>query len=167
MGQVMLGNAANLYRVWLVWERNFRPILIPGALFFVSGACAWVVLGVSAELQKQQDMSPGSLKATLIAFVGIALFQPLLTSGLIIIRLAATERRDSQPRYQARGHARALLSFSPINRIIVQSTVVYMGALLVVTALWWTGRTSFDMFGNVVVPIVPLVGTFPLLMKVS
>lgn len=36
IGSIIIGDAANLYRLWLVWDRAYRPIALPGILFLFS-----------------------------------------------------------------------------------------------------------------------------------
>jgi len=144
MAQLLLGDGVNLYRLWLVWERSWRPVVIPGFLFLL-GIVASCLNIIAYALDANTQLPNGAL----IAFGVVALVQPMLTSSLIILRLWTTERRATP--YRATES-----SLSPIIRMITESAAVYVAALLFVSILWLADPVAYTVGVAIAVPIVPL-----------
>jgi len=149
--QIIVGDAANLYRLWLVWNRHFRPMIIPGILFLVSAtsACLSVVLlsNTSSVMGLDEDFP---LSNSVLVFQIIAVIQPVLTSGLIVFCLWKSEKNVSAYRVGT------VSSTLPVVKMVTESAAIYVAALLVLVILYGLSNPGFLVVSEMMSPIVPI-----------
>ncbi|KAF4587100.1 hypothetical protein EYR40_011121 [Pleurotus pulmonarius] len=146
--QEILGNAAGIYRCFILWNSDWRVIALPLLLLLGSfGASAHQPPDPRRNLTSPVSATSLRLNPWIQAFSSIAVAQNIITTALMAFRIWRTSARSAQFRTENR--------LLPIVRILVESAALQ----LVVEALVWALYSRSANAQYVVLELVtPMVG---------
>ncbi|KAL4263549.1 hypothetical protein AB1N83_009742 [Pleurotus pulmonarius] len=145
--QEILGNAAGIYRCFILWNSDWRVIALPLLLLLGSFVSGCAVCALFADVGPTQSIFTSQLNPWIQAFSSIAVAQNIITTALMAFRIWRTSARSAQFRTENR--------LLPIVRILVESAALQ----LVVEALVWALYSRSANAQYVVLELVtPMVG---------
>ncbi|KZT55200.1 hypothetical protein CALCODRAFT_358637 [Calocera cornea HHB12733] len=130
VSQNLVGDAFNIYRSWLVWQRNpwiLAPLITLWAAAAASGYYCTAYLFSTADDDDSLFNAP--YEAWITTFYVLALAQNIISTTLITIRLWDRERNMMKGR-------KGRLTLIPILRIVVESAILFLCAQLVLLVLF-------------------------------
>ncbi|KAJ7713622.1 hypothetical protein B0H16DRAFT_541962 [Mycena metata] len=152
--QTILGDVAAIYRCWILWNRDWRIIVLPASLLCVTIGTGYYITDV---LYLRQDPNATIFDPHLLHFItlffSIAAAQNIITTGLMGWRLWQGEHRAKGQRLGG--------SLMPILRILVESAAFY---LLVEILCLATYAVNYNVQYIVLETVTPIAGlTFSLI----
>ncbi|KAJ7720405.1 hypothetical protein B0H16DRAFT_1474396 [Mycena metata] len=117
--QSLLGDAMAVYRCWVLWDRDYKFLILPLALLIVNFVSGCKVTTGFARVRPGGSIFDSSLSTWITIFFSVAVVQNIITTGLMALRLWLTERKS--PRFRMDGGA-----FLPVIRILVESAALYL-----------------------------------------
>ncbi|KAF7359635.1 hypothetical protein MVEN_00687400 [Mycena venus] len=152
--QSILGDAMAVYRCWILWNRDYKFVLLPFCLLLMSAVSGSMVTILFATSDPNASIFDSRLTDWITVFTSIAVAQNVLTTGLMAFRLWNTERNSSQIRV-GRG------VFLPILRILVESAALYLFVEILMLTFY---QANYNPQYIVLETITPVVGiTFVLI----
>ncbi|KAJ7034858.1 hypothetical protein C8F04DRAFT_1100320 [Mycena alexandri] len=144
--QIMVGDAAAIYRCWILWNKNYRVIALPAALLCITIGSGYYIADV---LFPRQDPNASIFNPRLLKFItllyAIAVAQNIITTGLMSWRLWQGEHRLKGQRLSG--------SLMPILRILIESAALY---LLVEILLLATYAVNYNVQYIVLETVTPI-----------
>ncbi|KAF7794053.1 hypothetical protein EIP86_005181 [Pleurotus ostreatoroseus] len=147
--QEMLGDAAAIYRTYVVWGRNWKAIALPCALLTVSLISGYSVCGLYPTEDPNSTVFDPRLTHWITTFYSISVVQSGMTTGLMAFRIWQTDRRSARYRTNKEGN------LMPILRILVESAAAQFVTELILLALYSANYTAQYLLLE---PVTPLVG---------
>ncbi|KAJ7734988.1 hypothetical protein B0H16DRAFT_1892335 [Mycena metata] len=115
--QSLLGDAMAVYRCWILWNRDYRFVILPFCLLLVSLVSgAKVTTSVADASTFKFDTS---LRIWITLFFSVAVAQNIITTTLMAVRLWLTEQKSMRFRMGSG-------AFLPVIRILVESAALYL-----------------------------------------
>ncbi|KAF7342523.1 hypothetical protein MVEN_01842500 [Mycena venus] len=145
--QSMVGDAAAIYRCWILWNRDYRVIVLPASLLMVTIGAGFYTTDV---LYAREDPHATIFDPTLCKFFSlffsIAVIQNIFTTGLMAWRLWQGEHRIA-------GHRLGGSTLMPILRILVESAALYLFVEILLLATYAVGSSVQHIIIETVTPI--------------
>jgi len=149
--QSLLGDVLNIYRSWLVWNKNIWVVIFPIMLWFPTAVVGYYIPGYLFEASKWNDnVFTSNFRIYITIWYTLALVQNLITTSLIAIRLWYYERK-------AGPYRTGNFSLSPIIHIIVESASIYVAAQLVLLITFVSSDNAQYVLLEIITPIVGIV----------
>ncbi|KAJ7882622.1 hypothetical protein B0H14DRAFT_3433416 [Mycena olivaceomarginata] len=117
--QSLLGDAMAVYRCWILWNRDYRFVILPFCLLLTSATAGSTVTVLFANIGPTGSIFDPRLTNWITVFFSTAVAQNIITTGLMSLRLWQREKRSAQYR-TSRG------VFIPILLILVESAGLYL-----------------------------------------
>ncbi|KZT50801.1 hypothetical protein CALCODRAFT_521760 [Calocera cornea HHB12733] len=149
--QTLLGDIFNIYRSWLVWNRNYWVPVFPLALWVATTVVGYYMTTSLFPSARMDDNAFTELYKTWITiWYCLSVAQNLITTTLIAFRLWHHER-------QIAAYRKSGFSLLPIMLIIVESAAIYLAAqLLALILLLVNDNASFTML-ELLTPLIGIV----------
>ncbi|KAH8106700.1 hypothetical protein BXZ70DRAFT_914721 [Cristinia sonorae] len=144
----LLGDAISIYRCWVVWDRNWKIIVLPTILLIVSIISGYTVIGLYTTIQTTDTVFDNRLERWVSTFYAVAVVQSSMTTGLMMYRIWQAEKRTAAYR-TTRSPLRPLLW------ILLESAALLVIVEIVLLALYTAGYNSQYLLLE---PITPIVG---------
>ncbi|KAJ7189893.1 hypothetical protein GGX14DRAFT_382749, partial [Mycena pura] len=125
MTQCIIGNAAAVYRCWLIWARDYRVVILPFLLLLVSIANIFITRPISVSgymvcgLSSATRVFDSRIALWYTVFFSVVVAQNVLTTGLMSLRIWRAEKESARYRLGT-GH------FLPVLKIMVESAALYL-----------------------------------------
>ncbi|KAJ7439041.1 hypothetical protein B0H11DRAFT_2254165 [Mycena galericulata] len=153
--QSTVGDAAAIYRCWILWNRDHRVIVLPALLLMVTIGSACYVGGV---LYPRANATASIFDPRIFEFITlfytVAVTQNIITTGLMSWRLWQGERRIG-------GHRLGESTLMPILRILVESAALYLFVEILLLA---TYAAHYNVEYIILESVTPIAGlTFSLI----
>ncbi|KAJ6540854.1 hypothetical protein DFH09DRAFT_1282972 [Mycena vulgaris] len=154
--QCLLGDSVAMYRCWILWDRNFRVILFPGALLTAS------IVSGSIACQRQAHNPSGSVLDPAIwdwlaVFYALGLGQNTITTSLMAFRLWIVDRRSMA--YNV-GRSRSQFYYSTMLLLVESAALYFALQIIVLVAFLTKSNIQLILLGS----IPPIIGnTFTLI----
>ncbi|KAJ7439066.1 hypothetical protein B0H11DRAFT_2103248 [Mycena galericulata] len=153
--QSMVGDAAAIYRCWILWSRDYRVIVIPASLLMITIGSGYYITDV---LYPRENPDASIFSPTLLKFItlfyAIAVTQNIITTGLMSWRLWQGERRIG-------GHRLGESTLMPILRILIESAALYLFVEILLLA---TYAVNYNVQYIILESVTPIAGlTFSLI----
>ncbi|KAJ7477178.1 hypothetical protein B0H11DRAFT_2234653 [Mycena galericulata] len=145
--QSILGDAAAVYRCWILWNKDFRFIIVPTMLLIGSTVSGYMVCGLYTTVDPNATVFNPRLGRWITTFYSIAVAQNILTTGLMAFRLWQTEQKTA--RY--RTNKSPLL---PVIRILVESAALYLLIEIILLTLYSINYNAQYILLEIVTPTV-------------
>ncbi|KZO98557.1 hypothetical protein CALVIDRAFT_27703 [Calocera viscosa TUFC12733] len=138
VSQNLVGDAFNIYRSWLVWQRTYWILPGPIVLWAASAATGYYCSGYLFSIASNTDsiFNP-PYKSWITAFYVLVLAQNFISTTLIVVKLCERERRI---RNQSKGPG--TMSLHPVVVIVVESALLFLCAQLVLLILFATNSNA-------------------------
>lgn len=147
--QEMLGDAAAIYRTYVVWGRNWKAIAVPGALLIVSLISGYSVCGLYPTEDPNSTVFDPRLQHWITTFYSISVVQSGMTTSLMAFRIWQTDRRSAKYRTNKEGN------LMPILRILVESAAAQFVTEIILLALY---AANYNAQYLLLEPVTPMVG---------
>jgi len=153
--QSMVGDAAAIYRCWILWNKDYRIIVLPSCLLMVTIGSGYYITDV---LYPREDPNANIFDPRLLKFItlfyAIAVTQNFITTALMSWRLWQGERRIA-------GHRLGGGTLMPILRILVESAALYLFVEILLLA---TYAVNYNVQYIILETVTPIAGlTFSLI----
>ncbi|KAJ7174904.1 hypothetical protein C8R46DRAFT_1215064 [Mycena filopes] len=146
--QSLLGDGMAILRCWILWNRQYKLIILPSCLLTVSFIAGTMVTVGFARIDPTASIFDPRLARWITVFFSCAVTQNVLTTGLMALRLWLTERRSAQFRW-----GRGVLL--PIIRILVESASLYLFLEILLLALY---SVNYNVQYIVLETVTPVIG---------
>ncbi|KAJ7358452.1 hypothetical protein DFH08DRAFT_1043514 [Mycena albidolilacea] len=154
MTQCILGDSVAIYRCWILWDRDFRVVILPLCLLSASIVSGTIVCERLSTLTSYTGIFDPSVRDWIATFHAVALGQNTITTGLMAFRLWLVDRRS-----KAYNVGRSL--FFATMLLLVESAALYF-ALQIVILVAFLSKSNLQII--ILGSIPPVVGiTFTLL----
>ncbi|KIK51359.1 hypothetical protein GYMLUDRAFT_78233 [Collybiopsis luxurians FD-317 M1] len=128
--QESLGSTAAIYRCWVLWNRNWKVIVIPVALLVVEIVAGYMVCGLYVTSSSTTSIFDPQLITWITTFYSFAVGLNIVTTSLMSYRIWSTHRQSSA--YKANNNSRLL----SILRILIESAALQLIVEIVLLALY-------------------------------
>ncbi|OCH94041.1 hypothetical protein OBBRIDRAFT_217729 [Obba rivulosa] len=115
----VVGDAMLTYRCWIVYERNWKSIVVPVFLWIAGSVLSVVIIVKSVTIKSASGVNDPSLTVFYGVALALTVALNVITTSLIVIRIWRTSRNVR--RYIREGHERLIY----VIRIIVESGLMY------------------------------------------
>lgn len=126
--QEILGNAAGIYRCFILWNSDWRIIALPLLLLVGSLVSGYTVCALFVQVDPTQSVFTNRLNSWIQAFYSIAVVQNIITTSLMAFRIWRTSTKSAQYKTE-----NALL---PIARILIESAALQLIVEILLLALY-------------------------------
>ncbi|KAF7419689.1 hypothetical protein PC9H_002281 [Pleurotus ostreatus] len=144
--QEILGNAAGIYRCFILWNSDWRIIALPLLLLVGSIVSGYTVCAHYTQVEPTETIFDPRLKPWLEAFYSIAVVQNVITTTLMAFRIWRTSAQSAQYRTE-----NALL---PVVRILIESAALQLIVEGVLLALYSRNANAQYVLMELVTPTV-------------
>ncbi|KAJ7788605.1 hypothetical protein B0H14DRAFT_3504006 [Mycena olivaceomarginata] len=146
--QSLLGDAMAVYRCWILWNRDYRFVILPFCLLITSTIAGSTVTVLFANTDPTASIFDPRLTNWITVFFSTAVAQNIITTGLMALRLWQREKRSTQYRISRGG-------FIPILLILMESAALY---LFVETLLLTLYEVNYNAQFIVLEAVTPVIG---------
>lgn len=146
--QEILGDAIAIYRAWVVWGKDWRPVIVPCMLLVVSLVSGYSVCGLYPTEDPNSTVFDPRLLHWITTFYAISVVQSGLTTGLMAFRIWQTDRRSIQFRTNREGN------LMPILRILIESASIQFITEVILLSLYCAGYNAQYLLLELVTPLV-------------
>ncbi|KAL4255970.1 hypothetical protein AB1N83_011465 [Pleurotus pulmonarius] len=126
--QEILGNAAGIYRCFILWNSDWRVIALPLLLLVGSIVSGYTVCARYTQVDPTVTIFHPWVKSWLEAFYSIAVVQNVMTTALMAFRIWRTSAKSAQYKTE-----NALL---PVVRILIESAALQLVVEIVLLVLY-------------------------------
>ncbi|KAG6865532.1 hypothetical protein C0991_001725 [Blastosporella zonata] len=127
--QENLGSAAAIYRCWILWNKNWKVILLPITLLIANLVSGYTVCATYAVVLPTDTVFNSRLDRWIKTFYSVAVILNIMTTGLMGIRIWTTHRKSAS--YSV-GQSKLL----PVLQILVESAALQLVVEIVLLALY-------------------------------
>ncbi|KAI0700190.1 hypothetical protein BC835DRAFT_1412211 [Cytidiella melzeri] len=146
--QEMLGDAVAIYRTWVVWGRDWRPVIVPCCLLVVSLVSGYSVCGLYPTEDPNSTVFDPRLTQWIRTFYAISVVQSGLTTGLMAYRIWQTDKRSATYRTNRESN------LMPILRILIESASIQFIAEVILLSLYSANYNAQYMLLELITPLV-------------
>ncbi|KAF7416425.1 hypothetical protein PC9H_002691 [Pleurotus ostreatus] len=144
--QEILGNAAGIYRCFILWNSDWRVIVLPLMLMVGSLVSGYTVCALFVQVDPTQSVFTNRLNSWIQAFYSIAVVQNVITTGLMAFRIWRTSTKSAKYKTE-----NALL---PIVRILIESAALQLIVEILLLALYSRSVNAQYILLELVTPTV-------------
>ncbi|KAF4582651.1 hypothetical protein EYR40_002574 [Pleurotus pulmonarius] len=144
--QEILGNAAGIYRCFILWNSDWRIIVLPLMLLVGSLVSGYTVCALFVQVDPTQSVFTNRLNSWIQAFYSIAVVQNVITTGLMAYRIWRTSNKSAKYKTE-----NALL---PIARILIESAALQLVVEILLLALYSRSVNAQYILLELVTPTV-------------
>ncbi|TCD71375.1 hypothetical protein EIP91_011146 [Steccherinum ochraceum] len=152
--QEIIGDGVAIYRCWVIWNRDWRIIILPLMLFIVSIISGYTVCGLYTSVNPADTVFDPRLTHWISTFYSVAVVQSTMTTGLMAYKIWKTDRRSAS--YRANAHESSLL---PVLRILVESASLQLFVEIILLALYEANYNAQYILLEIVTPLVGITFT--------
>jgi len=146
--QEIFGDAVAIYRTWVVWGRDWRPVALPCALLVVSLVSGYSVCGLYPTENANASVFDPRLLHWITTFYAISVVQSGLTTGLMAFRIWQTDKKSVKYRTNQEGN------LMPILRILIESASIQFMAEVILLSLYCANYNAQYLLLELVTPLV-------------
>ncbi|KAK7693605.1 hypothetical protein QCA50_003174 [Cerrena zonata] len=144
----MLGDGVAIYRCWIIWDRSYKVIALPGVLLIASIISGYMVCGLYATFDPTTSVFDPKLTHWVRTFYSVAVVQSAITTGLMAYRIYQAEKRTAKYRT---GQS----PLRPVLYILLESASLLFFVELVLLTLY---AANYNCQYLMLEPVTPLVG---------
>ncbi|KAH9912966.1 uncharacterized protein BXZ73DRAFT_82059 [Epithele typhae] len=154
IANTLVGDAFMVFRLYVIWARDVRVVLLPGALILTTAVAGFGAVYKMAVTTGPTSIFDPAFQPWLRAFFILSLIVNLLASGLISARIlwASRQLRRDSP-------AAAAASRWEIVETVVQSAAVYSAVILAVFATYLARTNGQYIALDALQPLIGLTFT--------
>ncbi|KAF4588657.1 hypothetical protein EYR40_010210 [Pleurotus pulmonarius] len=144
--QEILGNAAAIYRCFILWNNDWRVIAFPLLLLVGSLVSGYTVCALFVQIDPTVSVFTDRLNAWIQAFYSIAVVQNIITTSLMAFRIWRTSARSAQ--YKTGSY------LLPVARILIESAALQLVVEILLLALYSRAVNAQYILLELVTPTV-------------
>ncbi|KAF4598325.1 hypothetical protein EYR38_006722 [Pleurotus pulmonarius] len=144
--QEILGNAAAIYRCYILWGQDWRVISLPLLLMVGSVVSGYTVCALFVKVDPNQTVFDPLLNSWIRAFYSIAVVQNIITTSLMAFRIWRTTHQSAKFRTDK--------GLIPILRILVESAALQLVVEILLLALYCSNINAQYILLELVTPVV-------------
>jgi len=146
--QEILGDAVAIYRTYIVWGRDWRPVSLSCVLLIVSLVSGYSVCGLYPQENANSTVFDPRLTHWIVTFYSVSVVQSGLTTGLMAFRIWQTNKRSASYRTNNSGN------LMPILRILIESASIQFIAEVILLSLYSANYNAQYLLLELVTPLV-------------
>jgi len=145
----IISDAALMYRCWVISGRRWILLILPSLLFLAACACASVAFYCTSTLEAMSTIpAERKLRPFLTAYFATTLATNLICTSLIVYHVWRVHRHSSEFFTRSlKGSGR--LDFSELNRIFIESALLYTGSVLISCVALVSGSNIYYAFSGI------------------
>ncbi|TCD64984.1 hypothetical protein EIP91_003350 [Steccherinum ochraceum] len=148
----IFGDGVAIYRTWIIWNRNWKIIVLPFILFIASCVSGYTVCGLYITVDPTASVFSPVLTQWIKTFYSIAVVQSTLTTGLMAYRIWATDRRTAHYRTAAS-------TLLPVLKILLESASLLLVTEILLLSLYLANYNAQYILLEIVTPLVGITFT--------
>ncbi|RPD71692.1 hypothetical protein L226DRAFT_547169 [Lentinus tigrinus ALCF2SS1-7] len=149
VAQTFIGDGIMVYRCYVVYERNWKVVVIPVLLWLAETACGWVTVYIEATLHTAATLDQFRLVPFITSVLSLTLAMTTITTGLIVYRIRKINNSvASKDAARGKGGNGRLIR---VVRILVESGLIYTISVIVFFCTFLTSNNA--QYGVSDVPI--------------
>ncbi|KAF7288863.1 hypothetical protein HMN09_01368800 [Mycena chlorophos] len=145
--QSIFGDAAAVYRCWILWNSNWRIVVLPFLLLLGSTVSGYMVCGLYTTVDPTATVFNPRLANWITTFYSIAVAQNIMTTSLMAYRLWSVDARSAAYRVHRS-------PFIHVLRILVESAALYLFVEILLLSLYSVNLNAQYILLEIVTPIV-------------
>ncbi|THH33834.1 hypothetical protein EUX98_g356 [Antrodiella citrinella] len=150
--QEILGDGVAIYRCWVIWNRDWRIVILPLMLFIVSIISGYTVCGLYTSQVAGSTVFAPRLTHWISTFYAVAVVQSAMTTGLMAFRIWKTDQRSSSFRANES-------NLMPVLRILVESAALQLIVETLLLSLYASDYNPQYILLEIVTPLVGITFT--------
>ncbi|EJT99281.1 hypothetical protein DACRYDRAFT_82382 [Dacryopinax primogenitus] len=149
--QSLLGDGLNIYRSWLIWNKNWRIPVFPMLLWLTTCVVGYYIPGYLFQFYQTDSNIFGSRYRTYVTiWYTLTMVQNIITTSLIAFRLWRHER-------QIGDYRTGNFSLTSIIQIILESAAIYVAAQVVLLVTYACSDNAQYVLLEIITPLVGIV----------
>nr|GAT55601.1 predicted protein [Mycena chlorophos] len=154
--QSIFGDAAAVYRCWILWNSNWQIVVLPFLLLMGSTVSGYMVCGLYTTVDPSATVFNPRLANWITTFYSIAVAQNIMTTSLMAYRLWSVDARSAAYRIHRS-------PFIHVLRILVESAALYLFVEILLLSLYSVNLNAQYILLELVTPIVVRPSPFQIL----
>jgi len=150
-----------LYRLYLVYQRAWKVMVLPVLLYIGGTVCGCAVIWIEAHtgnIFQNVNIAQRLSSFGLACFI-LTLVLNLFVSSLLAYRIWATNRELRKAMNLQNPNGGSPKGFTPVMKIVVESCAIYSVSLLVQIIVYWADGYAFYIVSDIIIHIVGIVFT--------
>ncbi|RPD54059.1 hypothetical protein L227DRAFT_556836 [Lentinus tigrinus ALCF2SS1-6] len=160
IAQTFIGDGIMVYRCYVVYERNWKVVLVPALLWLAETACGWVVVYIEATLHTSATLNESRLVPFITSVLSLTLAMTTISTGLIVYRILQINNGVASHDITRVGGNRRL---TRVIRILVESGLIYTASVVVFFGTFLASNNAQYGVSDVVVQLIPVSFTLILI----
>ncbi|THV06491.1 hypothetical protein K435DRAFT_960469 [Dendrothele bispora CBS 962.96] len=145
--QENLGGAAAIYRTWILWDRDWRLIILPSFMLIANVVAEVNILVLYVTADPTTVIFDGRLNSWIRSFFSIVVALNIITTGLMGYRLWSTHRKSSR-------YITERSKLIEVLRIFLESAALQLVTQIILLALYSVHNNAQNLLLESSVPIV-------------
>ncbi|RPD65717.1 hypothetical protein L227DRAFT_560397 [Lentinus tigrinus ALCF2SS1-6] len=160
VAQTFIGDAIMAYRCYVVYDRNWKIVVLPVLLWLAETACGGVTIYITATLHTEATLNASSLRPFITSVLSLTLAMTTMTTGMIVYRIMSINAAISSQSVTRLGGSYRL---TRIVRILVESGLIYTISVVIFFSTFLASNNSQYPVSDVVVQLIPISFTLILI----
>ncbi|KAI0702043.1 hypothetical protein C8T65DRAFT_579352, partial [Cerioporus squamosus] len=128
VAQTFIGDGIMAYRCYIIYERNWKIVVVPVLLWLAETACGWVIVYIEATLHTAATLNESRLEPFITSLLSLTLAMTSMTTGLIVYRILKINAGVASQGITRVGGSRRL---TRVIRILIESGLIYTISVVV------------------------------------
>ncbi|RPD54892.1 hypothetical protein L227DRAFT_334113 [Lentinus tigrinus ALCF2SS1-6] len=160
VAQTFIGDAIMAYRCYVVYDRNWKIVIVPVLLWLAETACGGVTIYITATLHMETNLNASRLKPFITSVLSLTLAMTTMTTGMIVYRIMSINAVISS---QSVTRLSGSHKMTRIVRILVESGLIYTISVVIFFSTFLASNNSQYAVSDVVVQLIPISFTLILI----
>ncbi|RPD56565.1 hypothetical protein L226DRAFT_251866 [Lentinus tigrinus ALCF2SS1-7] len=158
--QTFIGDGIMVYRCYVVYDRNWKVVLLPVLLWLTETVCGCVGVSIEATLHTSATLNEARLVPYITTILSLTLAMTTMTTGLIVYRIMQVNNSVASHDITRVG---GNLRLTRVVRILVESGLMYTTSVVVFFGTFLASNNAQYGVSEVVVQLIPISFTLILI----
>ncbi|RDX54731.1 hypothetical protein OH76DRAFT_1398121 [Lentinus brumalis] len=158
--QTFIGDGIMVYKCYVVYNRNWKIVVVPALLWLAETACGWVVVYIEATLHIAATLNEARLVPFITSVLSLTLAMTTMTTGLLIYRILSINAGVAAQDVTRVGGS---LKLTRVVRILIESGLLYTISVVVFFGTFLASNNAQYGVADVVVQVIPISFTLILI----
>ncbi|KAK7028000.1 hypothetical protein VNI00_015086 [Paramarasmius palmivorus] len=150
--QEILGNAAAVYRTWILWGKSWKIIAFPTVMLIAKAIAGYMTCSIFAHVDPTHNVFDPHLNGWIKTFWSLSVALNIITTALMAYRIWSTHRLSLT--YSSGKIGRAKSRLLPIIWVLVESAALQLIAELILLGLYCNNSEAQYVVLELITPIV-------------
>ncbi|RPD65719.1 hypothetical protein L226DRAFT_557681 [Lentinus tigrinus ALCF2SS1-7] len=160
VAQMFIGDGIMVYRCYVVYEKNWKVVVVPVLLWLAETACGWVIVYIDATLHTSATLNISQLEPFITTVLSLTLAMTTMTTGLIVYRIMKINHSIASQDITRVGGSRRL---THVVRILIESGLIYTASVVVFFGTYLASNNAQYGVSDLVVQLIPISFTLILI----